>query len=60
MDDVVRMPGHFSLSVPSKRSLEDDRGGELDTGQRKVRLIDVQPRNIQDLRDEVRAQYVYA
>lgn len=60
MDDIVRMPGHFSLPVPSKRSLDDDHGGGLDTGQRKVRLIDVQPRNIQDLRDEVRAQYVYA
>ena len=57
MDDAVRMPGHFPLSVPCKRSFHDDyRDGGQDMGQRKVRLIDIQPRNIQDLADEVRVQ----
>lgn len=54
MDDVVQMPGHFPLSLPCKRSIDDDRERGLEMGQRKVRVIATQPRNIQDLMDEVR------
>ena len=57
MDDDVQIPGHFPLSLPRKRSFVDDyRDGGQGRGQRKVRLIDIQPRNIQDLADEVRVQ----
>ncbi len=56
MDDAVQMPGRFPLSLPRKRSFDDYRDKGPGVGQRKVRLIDVQPRNIQDLTDEVRIQ----
>ena len=60
MDDAVQMPGHFPLSLPRKRSFDDDyRDGSQDMGQRKVRLIDIQPRNIPDLADEVRVQDMF-
>lgn len=60
MEDVVQMPGHFPLSFPRKRSFDDYRDKDPDVGQHKVRLIGVQPRNIQDLTDEVRIQEMRA